>query len=38
MGLPLADDLAAAREAARKLRDPAPHLEELDRIETGAGL
>jgi hypothetical protein len=37
MGLPLADDLAAAREAARKLRDPAPHLEELDRIEAGAG-
>ena len=36
MGLPLADDLAAAREAAGKLRDPAPHLEELARIEAGA--
>lgn len=35
IGLPLAGDLAAAREAAGKLRDPAPHLEELARIEAG---
>ena len=33
MGRPLADDLAAAREAAKRLRDPAAHLAELDRIE-----
>jgi hypothetical protein len=35
LGEPLADDLAAAREAARKLRHPQAHLDELDRIEKG---
>ena len=33
LGEPLADDLAAARESARKLRHPEVCLEELDRIE-----
>jgi hypothetical protein len=33
LGEPLADDLAAARESARKLRHPEACLEELDRIE-----
>ncbi len=35
MGRPLADDLTAAREAAKKLRDPTSYLAELDRIEAG---
>ncbi len=35
LGEPLADDLAAAREAARRLRDPRPHLDELEQIERG---
>ncbi len=35
MGLPLADDLAAARTAADKLRDPAPYRDELARIAAG---
>ncbi len=34
-GEPLDDDLAIAREAAGRLRDPAPHLAELDRIARG---
>jgi hypothetical protein len=33
MGRSLADDLAAAREAAQRLRDPAAQLTELERIE-----
>ena len=32
MGRPLEDELTAARASARTLRDPAPHLAELDRI------
>ncbi len=35
MGRPLDEELTAARESARRLRDPAPHLDELDRIERG---
>ena len=35
MGRPLDEALAAAREAASKLRDPAPRLAELDRIAFG---
>ena len=32
LGEPLADDLAAARAVASKLKDPQPHLDELKRI------
>jgi hypothetical protein len=35
-GLPLEDDLRAAREAAGKLRHPEKFLEEIDRIAKGA--
>jgi hypothetical protein len=35
MGRPLDEELAAAEQAARKLRDPAPHLAELERIARG---
>ena len=35
MGLPLADDLAAVRTAADKLRNPAPYRDELARIASG---
>jgi hypothetical protein len=35
MGLPLDEELAAARGAARHLRDSAPVLEELERIAAG---
>ena len=35
MGRPLDEALAAAREAAGKLRDPAPELEKLERIARG---
>ena len=35
LGRPLEEEMAAAREAARKLRIPAPRLVELDRIERG---
>ncbi|HKB38658.1 MAG TPA: hypothetical protein VKD72_19595, partial [Gemmataceae bacterium] len=35
LGRPLEAELADARTAASRLRDPAPHLEELDRIERG---
>ncbi len=35
LGRPLDVELAEARTAARRLRDPGPHLEELDRIERG---
>lgn len=38
MGLPLGDDLTAAREAANRLRDPAPHLEALARIDAGEAM
>ncbi len=36
MGKPLDEALAAAREAAGKLRDPAPRLAEVDAIVRGA--
>jgi hypothetical protein len=36
LGEPLTDDLAAARAAAGKLRDPQPHLEELGQIVSDA--
>jgi hypothetical protein len=37
MGEPLADDLAAAREAARQVRDPRKYLDELEEIAREAG-
>jgi len=35
MGLPMDQELASAREAAGRLRDPAPHLADLNRIAAG---
>jgi hypothetical protein len=35
LGMPLADDLAAARQAASKLLNPAPILAKLDRLASG---
>jgi hypothetical protein len=35
LGLPIDEQMAAAREVAQKLRDPSPHLAELDRIAAG---
>jgi len=37
LDLPLADDVAAARASACRLRQPAPHLDELDRIAQRKG-
>jgi hypothetical protein len=36
LGEPLDDDLAAAREAARKLKQPGPSLDQLDRLAAGS--